>query len=142
MNTVKEIALSFCASAIFCAGIGVLGGDSLRKSGRYIVALIMLCSVVGAIASADIDLSFFSKTKASESEAASTEELSGYAAEQLISVFLKEKGIVFEKITAEATKNDEDGIVINKLVISGAREEEKIRGLLGEIGIDCVVTFE
>lgn len=142
MNTVKEIALSFCASAIFCAGIGVLGGDSLRKSGRYIVALIMLCSVVGAIASADIDLSFFSKTEASESEAASTEELSGYAAEQLISVFLKEKGIVFEKITAEATKNDEDGIVINKLVISGAREEEKIRGLLGEIGIDCVVTFE
>ena len=142
MNTVKEIALSFCASAIFCAGIGVLGGDSLRKSGRYIVALIMLCSVVGAIASADIDLSFFSKTESSESEAASTEELSGYAAEQLISVFLKEKGIVFVKITAEATKNDEDGIVINKLVISGAREEEKIRGLLGEIGIDCVVTFE
>lgn len=142
MNTVKEIALSFCASAIFCAGIGVLGGDSLRKSGRYIVALIMLCSVVGAIASADIDLSFFSKTTASESEATSTEELSGYAAEQLISAFLKEKGIVFEKITAEATKNNEDGIVINKLVISGAREEEKIRGLLGEIGIDCVVTFE
>lgn len=142
MNTIKEIALSFCASAIFCAGIGVLGGSALQKSGRYIIALIMLCSVVGTVAAADFELSFLPEASVSESEPNLSEDLSGYAAEQLVAGILREKGIDFQKITAEVTKNREGGIVINKLLISGAEDEKRVRDILGEIGIDCVVTFE
>lgn len=142
MNTVREIALSFCASAIFCAGIGVLGGAALQKSGRYIIALIMLCSVVGTVAAADIDFSFLSNVSVSEDEPAVSEDLSGYAAEQLVGGLLRERGVDLQKITAEVTKNRDGGIVINKLLISGAEDEKKVRDILGEIGIDCVVTFE
>lgn len=140
MNGIREIALSFCASAVFCAGAGLIKGGVLEKSGRYIIALVMLCSIVSVIAGADFSFSLPNINSAS-AEAQNVEEISGFAAEQLVGLYLSEKGAEFEKITATVTKNDENGIVISELLIEGATSPEEVERILIEAGIDCRVVF-
>ena len=142
MNGIREIALSFCASAVFCAGAGMLGGGAIQKSGRYIFALIMLCSVVAAIASADINFDFFEHGQYEAAENASTEELSGFAAESLVADFLDKRGLKYEKIEAKVTKNGDGDIIINELKISGAQSPSAVEEALMDVGIDCRVVFD
>lgn len=141
MNSVKEIALSFCASAVFCAGVGVLNGKVLQKSGRYIIALILLCSVIGTIASADFSLGVLPENVPALEQSETAEDLSGYSAEYLIASLLKEKGISFEKISAKVTKNEGGSIVISEITVIGAENPEAVKKTLDECGIDCGVSF-
>lgn len=141
MDSVRQIALSFCASAVFCAGVGVLNGKVLEKSGRYIIALILLCSVIGTLASADFSLGFLPENVPALGQSETAEDLSGYSAEYLIASLLKEKGISFEKISANVTKNEGGSIVISEITVFGADNPEAVKETLDACGIDCGVNF-
>ncbi len=140
MNSVKEIALCFCATAVFCAGVSVLSGKALEKSGRYIIALILLCSVIGTVSTANLSIDLLPQNTG-EQESISAAAISGFAAEYLIANLLSENQITFEKITATVSKNQDGGIVISEIEIKGATNPEKIRALLLGVGIDCGVIF-
>ena len=46
MGAIKEIAFAFCAAAIISAAVGLLCGNRLQKSMRYIISLTLICTVI------------------------------------------------------------------------------------------------
>lgn len=140
MDSVREIALTFCAAAVFTSALSLIYGKTLEKSGRYIIALILICSVIGAVAKGDFDFSLPSnETALEESEAVAA--MCEYQAEYLIADILRESGIAFENISAKATKKEDGSIIINEIELEGAGDEEQTLQALEAQGIDCRVIF-
>ncbi len=137
MDTVREIAITFCAAAVFAAALSLLHGRALEKSGRYIIALILLCSVIGAIAKGDFNLSM-PAFNSQEEESSAVTDICEYQAEYLVAGVLREKGVTFENILAKATKNEDGSIIINEIEVVGTTEEQVIKALRTK-GIDCRV---
>lgn len=140
MDTVRDIAITFCASAVFTAAISLLHGRALEKSGRYIIALVLLCSVISAVAKGDFDFSLPTAASAAQ-EYKGVSDLCEYQAEYIISNILKDNGIMYKNITAKATKNEDGSIIINEIQIEGVKEENSVRQVLTEQGIDCRVVI-
>ena len=141
MGSIKIIASIFCGATILSGGFRMLGGGKSEKSVSYILSLIMLVSIVGAVSSADF--SFEIKESSLSASAVETElALSEYQAEYICRALLSEEGIKYEKIKARATKTEDGGIIINEITIKGAslpREAEKI---LKESGLTDTVKTE
>ncbi len=142
MNSVKEIALCFCATAVFCAGISILNGKVLEKSGRYIMALIILCSIIGSVSAAKWEPGFLPQNVIESGENKTANAIGEHSAEYIVGNLLKENEITFEKITATVSKNAENGIVISEIEINGVSNPEKAREILRKTGIDCSVVFK
>jgi hypothetical protein len=142
VDSVKEIALTFCAAAVLLSGISLLGTSALEKSKRYIITLIMLCSVIGSVANAEFDFSLPDTDVFTASGEETAENISAYQAEYIVADLLKKEKIKYEKVTAKANKNQDGSIVINEITISGAEEREKILSVLRKTGIDCRVVFD
>lgn len=141
MDGIKELAVIFCAACVLSGGFRLLSGGALQKSAGYILSLILLTSVVMAISRTDID--FNVRVEQSAVSAAEAEEaMSEYQAEYICSKLLDEKGIIYEKITADATKTDDGGIVINEITIKGAdKGEEAVKAVVSS-GLTETVVLE
>ncbi len=142
MDSVKEIVLTFCATTVFLAVINTLGGSSLEKSKRYIIALVMLCAILGSVAGARFDFSLPDHFESEIAISDSAEEFSVYQAEYLISELLRKSDLKFEKVLAKATKTEENSIVINEITLIGAEDKEGVLSELKKAGIDCRVIFD
>lgn len=140
MESIRDIALTFCATSVFTAALTLLNGKVLEKSGRYIIALIMLCSVIGSLQKADFRLDLPESTPASE-ETVQEISLSEYQAGYLVGQILKKSSVNFTNISAKATKNEDGSIVINEIVIEGVKDMESAASVLSASGIDCRVIF-
>lgn len=140
MNSIREIALTFCAAAVFTAALGMLNGRALQKSGRYIIALILLCSVIGAVANQGFSFDFAVETSTAKQNTAQI-SLCEYQAEILIGEILQKGGIGFQNITANATKSGDGSIIINEIEIETDDPQNKALEVLTEQGIDCKVVF-
>lgn len=121
MDSVRELAVVFCAVSVLTGAIGILSGGALEKSAGYILSLIFLASLVTALAGADFNIEI--KAEEAIGENAEYEEaLSEYQAEYLAAALLSEKELPFEKITASATKTEDGSIIISEIVILGGNE--------------------
>lgn len=141
MEHIRNIAIAFCAAAIFTGAVGLLSGRTLEKSIRYITALILLCTVLTSIVGADWNLEVNSPdTKVPKTE--TLEALSIYEAEYLITELLRQHTVNFEKITVTSTKTEDDCIIINEIAIKGADDRKKTESALKSAGIDCRVVFK
>ena len=141
MDSVREIALTFCASAVLTSAFGLLTARTLEKSGRYITALILLCSVIGAIAKGDFNFSL-PTTASTSAQQQTVLPVCEYQAQYTIADILNSKGVIFENITAKATKSEDGSIIINEIEIEGAPEEGAVLRALAEQGIDCRVILK
>ena len=141
MSTVKELAIFFCAVSVMCGAFNLLAGKTLEKSFKYILALIFLSVMVSAIANLDINFSL--KTNASAiKENQNVIAMSSYQAEYLIGEVLSKTNIKYSKISAKANKEEDNGIVINEIIISGASDVELARSVILDLGICETVKFE
>lgn len=121
MESVKEIAVIFCAVCVAAGGFQLMSSGALEKSAGYILSLILLTTLITAVSGADIKLDFSGTGEAvSEETVAGAEAISEYQAEYICAKLLEEKGIEYEKISAEATKTEDGSIIINKITIKGA----------------------
>ena len=121
MDSVRELAIVFCAVSVLTGAIGILSGGALEKSAGYILSLIFLASLVTALAGADFNIEIKAEEAIAEN-AEYEESLSEYQAEYLAAALLSEKELPFEKITASATKTEDGSIIISEIVILGGNE--------------------
>lgn len=141
MGTVKEIALVFCATAVMLSGVSLLGSGALEKSKRYIIALVLLCSVLGSVVGADFDFTLPDLPN-TEASANLSENMSAYQTEYLVAQLLNDAKIKYQKITAKANKNQDGSIIITEITVSGVEDEERARETILSVGIDCRVAFD
>ena len=135
MNTIKDVAFTFCVTAVVAAAVGMLCGNRLEKSMRYIISLMLICSVLSVVVGKQ--LKFFSNDDSRDAVSYDMKPLYEYQAEYLVADMLKKAGIECENIKANATKQENDSIVINELELIGCKNPEKAIKLLRETGIDC-----
>ena len=113
----------------------------MGKALGYILSLIMLASMVGAVSKAD----FSFEIKEAVSSAASEDTalgISSFQAEYISGALLQDGGIKYEKIKAEATKTEDGSIIISKIIIKGASLPEMAEKILKDSGITDVVQTE
>ena len=137
MNTVKEIAITFCAAAIITAAVSLIGATSLGGSLRYILSLGLICTVLSVAVRGDFNF-FYSTSQSVVAEYNSNALYEKYA-ENIVGQILSENGIPFKKITAKATKNEDDSISINEIEIYGCEKAQEAKQALLDQKIDCSV---
>lgn len=140
MESIKTIAAVFCGVCVLSGGFQLLSGGALEKSAGYILSLIMLVCIIGALSKADFD--FEIKESSAAVSTAGALELSEYQAEYISRKVLDEKGINYEKITADATKTEDGSIIINNITIKGADPSDKAIELLLATGLTETVKTE
>lgn len=140
MDKIREIALCFAGTAVFCSAAGLLCGNLLQKSSRYIIALVMLCSIVSAVFSGGFS---FAAALPQAEEAPVYEELSlyEYQAEYLVGQLLSDEGIIYLDIRASANKTADGSIIISEIILSGVSDSSAARDILQKEGIDCRLSF-
>ncbi len=118
MESLKELTTVFCAVCLLSGGLALLSNGLLEKSVGYILSLILLASVVGAVAKIDIDMNIKTETE-STAATVGAEGVSEYQAEYICRSLLEEKGINYEKVEATATKKEDGSIIISKITVKG-----------------------
>lgn len=141
MSGIKEIVAFFCAASIMCGAFNILAGKTLEKSFKYILALIFLSVIISSFAKFDINFKF-PKSVSAVTKSDNVLAMSSYQAEYIIRSLLDEKNIKYTKIQSVANKDENGGIVINEIIISGAEEPEKIKELILNLNITATVKFE
>ena len=101
MDAIKDIAFAFCAAAIISAAVGLLCGNRLQKSMRYIISLTLICTVISVAVGKKF--TFFSSAPSQNNISYNEMPLYEYQAEYLVADILKKEGIEFENITAKFT---------------------------------------
>ena len=96
MESIKTIAAVFCGVCVLSGGFQLLSGGALEKSAGYILSLIMLVCIIGALSNADFD--FEIKESSAAVSTAGTLELSEYQAEYISRKVLDEKGIKYKTV--------------------------------------------
>ncbi len=129
METVKVFVAVFCTCAVMVGGMKLLLGGVLEDSGKYILALILVVTTVGALT--DINISIKSqKPYISQETDNNAEALICYEAEFLIKELFKSNNVSFEKIEVKTTKTKEDGIVISEVIIYEPEPEKMAKDLI------------
>ncbi len=138
MDKIRELALAFCAVSVFSAAAGLFRGKSLIKSGKYIIGIVFICAVISCFK--DTEISFDLPETV---EPASSEELalSEQGAEYLLAEALRKNSVNFGEISAKATKNETDDIIITEITVFGTDDEEGVMAVLEALEIDCRVIF-
>ena len=137
MNTVKEIAITFCAAAIITAAVSLIGATSLGGSLRYILSLGLICTVLSVAVRGDF--TFFYPTSQSVVAEYNSNALYEKYAENIVGQILSKNGIPFKKIAAKATKNEDNSISINEIEIYGCEKSQEAKQALLDQKIDCSV---
>ena len=137
MNSVKEIAITFCAAAIITAAVSLIGTNSLAGSLRYVLALGLICSVLSVAVNGDF--TFFYPADKVEAEQYSSNALYEKQAEIMVGEILEQNDISFKKITAKATKTEDGSIIINEIEISGCQKGPEAKEILIGKQIDCKI---
>ncbi len=141
MSGIKEIVAFFCAASIMCGAFNILAGKTLEKSFKYILAIIFLSVIVSSFSKFDLTFEF-PKSVSAVAESENVLAMSSYQAEYIISAILDENKIKYTKIRSVANKDENGGIVINEIIISGAEEPEKIKEIIQNLNIMATVKFE
>ncbi len=124
MDWIKELAAVFCAACILTGAVELLHDGALKKSMNFILALILLLCVVGAVGGKRLSIDFdYNKAESSETE--TEETISEFQAEYICRSILTAKGIAFEKITAKANKTADGSIIISEIKIKGSDPEHE-----------------
>lgn len=137
MGAIKDIAFSFCVTAVISAAVGLLGANRLQKSLRYIISLTIICSVVSVAAHKKFN--FFAELGSQSMVEYDETPLCEYQAEYLVAEFLRKEQISFENVNATATKYDDGSIVINEIEITGCNTPSAAQKALRDVGIDCEI---
>ncbi len=140
MDKIKEIVLCFVGTAVFCSAVGMLCGRVLEKSTKYIIALVMLCSIVSVIFSSGFS---FSAALPQTEEVPVYEDISlyEYQAEYLVGNLLSDAGINYSDIRACANKSKDGSIIISEIILSGVSDSSAAKQIIQKEGIDCRLSF-
>ena len=141
MEWIKQLAAVFCAVCILTGAMELLHDGALKKSMNFILALILLVCVVGAVSGTRWSLDFdYNKAEASKTK--TEEAISEYQAEYICRSLLNDKGIAFEKITAKANKTADGSIIISEIKIKGSDRAEEAAKEISNSGICDTVILE
>ena len=141
METVKVFVTVFCTCAVMVGGMKLLLGGVLEDSGKYILALILIVTTVGALTNIDISLKS-EKPEISEKTDNNAEALISYETEYLIKELFNEEKVTYKKIQVKTTKTNEGSIVISEVIIYEAEPQEKAKALILESKIAPKVTVK
>ena len=141
MEWIKGLAGVFSGACVMAGAMELLCDGALKKSVSFILSLILLLSVVGAVGGKRLRLELdYGGYESAESGVEL--EVSEYQAEYICRSLLNDKGITFEKIGVKANKTDDGGIIISEIKIKGSdRGEEAVSEIL-KSGICDTVTLE
>ncbi len=141
METIKVFVTVFCTCAIMIGGMKILLGGILEDSGKYILALIMVVTTVGALT--NIDISFkTNKTEISNKTEENAEALTSYETQYLIKELFKKENVTFKKIEIKTTKTEDGGIVISEVIIYEPEPVERAKDLINSNQIAQKVTVK
>ena len=116
METIKVFVAVFCTCAVMVGGMKLLLGGVLEDSGKYILALILVVTTVGALT--NIDISFKNiKPEITEETDTNAQALVCYETEYLIKELFKNNSVSYKKIQVKTTKLKDNSIVISEVII-------------------------
>lgn len=141
METVKVFVAVFCTCAVMVGGMKLLLGGALEDSGKYILALILVVTTVGALTNIDISIKT-DKLEIAQKSDNNAEALISYETEYLIKELFKNNNISYKKIEAKTTKTDEDSIVISEVIIYEPEPQDRAKELILKTQIAPKVTVK
>ncbi len=141
MESIRNLAIIFCAVCVMSGGLRLFSGEQLQKSADYILALILLTSIIAAVMNADFSFNISSEDIVAEASVGEI-AISEYQAEYITARLLEEKEIEYEKIVAKANKSEDGSIVISKITITGAKEGERAVAAVKELKLTSTVVLE
>lgn len=116
METIKVFVAVFCTCAVMVGGMKLLLGGALEDSGKYILALILVVTTVGALTNIDISLKNIKPEIAEETDT-NAQALVCYETEYLIKELFKNNNVSYKKIQVKTTKTKENSIVISEVIL-------------------------
>ena len=129
METVKVFVAVFCTCAVMIGGMKLLLGGVLEDSGKYILALILVVTTVGALTNIDISVKTDS-LKILEKTDNNADALISYETEYLIKELFKKENVTYKKIHVKTTKTDDGSIVISEVIIYEPKPIERAEDLI------------
>lgn len=129
METIKVFVTVFCTCAVMVGGMKLLLGGVLEDSGKYILALILVVTTVGALTNINISLKS-QKPEIFEKTDNNAEALISYETEYLIKELLKGEKVTYKKIQVKTTKTKDGGIVISEVIIYEPEPVERAKDLM------------
>ena len=128
METVKQVALVLCGTAVLAGGAGILLPEgTFKKPVGYDIGLVIMLSLAGVISKTDISFSVNAQT------ADSSEYVRGMSesqAEYLIMSLLEENKITAQKVVCTMDISQDGSIVISKAEVYTDAPEQTVRKLL------------
>lgn len=116
METIKVFVAVFCTCAVMVGGMKLLLGGVLEDSGKYILALILVVTTVGALTNMDISFKNVKPEVESETDT-NAQALVCYETEYLIKELFKNNSVSYKKIQVKTTKTKDNSIVISEVII-------------------------
>lgn len=141
METVKVFVTVFCTCAVMVGGMKLLLGGVLEESGKYILALILVVTTVGALTNINISLKD-QKPEIFEKTDNNAEALILYETEYLIKELFNEEKVTYKKIDIKTNKTQDGSIVISEVIIYEAEPQTKAKALILENKIAPKVTVK
>lgn len=141
METVKVFVTVFCTCAVMVGGMKLLLGGVLEESGKYILALILVVTTVGALTNINISLKG-QKPEILEKTDNNAEALILYETEYLIKELFNEEKVTYKKIDIKTNKTQDGSIVISEVIIYEAEPQTKAKALILENKIAPKVTVK
>ncbi|MBQ9977898.1 MAG: hypothetical protein IJP21_04840 [Clostridia bacterium] len=141
METVKVFVTVFCTCAVMVGGMKLLLGGVLEESGKYILALILVVTTVGALTNINISLKG-QKPEIFEKTDNNAEALILYETEYLIKELFNEEKVTYKKIDIKTNKTQDGSIVISEVIIYEAEPQTKAKALILENKIAPKVTVK
>ena len=129
METIKVFVTVFCTCAVMVGGMKLLLGGALEESGKYILALILVVTTVGALTKINISIKT-DKWEIEQQSENNAEALITYETEYLIKELFNSNNISYKKIEVKTTKSQEGGIVISEVIIYEGEPEQKAKELI------------
>ena len=141
METIKVFVTVFCTCAVMVGGMKLLLGGVLEDSGKYILALILVVTTVGALTNINISLKS-QKPEIFEKTDNNAEALILYETEYLIKELFNEEKVTYKKIDIKTNKTKDGSIVISEVIIYEAEPQTKAKALILENKIAPKVTVK
>lgn len=140
MQTVKGVALCLCAVLVATSGVTLLLPDArYKKLISYILSLVIILSVIGAVSGTKLKLSIPAVTQNTQS----IEAMTSQQAALIIKAYLQENGIQAKEVVCYMDILQNGDIVINKACVYTAADPNDVTALLKDgFGVQEVEIYD
>lgn len=128
MQALKGIALTLCGILVVTSGASLLLPDSkFKKLLSYIISLVIIMSVIGALNGVNFDLSL---PASAADNSQNVENMTAQQAQYIIEAYLKENGISVQKVLCYMDILENGDIVISKACVYTSADAQSVEKML------------